>query len=343
MHPIAYFYPTGHQSHSLPGHPERPERVEAIVAALTNAGWWEPYPKLNALELPNQVLRAIHTRRHLSYIETTSCMGGRVDPDTYLTPQTWELALQAAGGAASVAAAVWLGKAQRGFALARPPGHHATPDRAMGFCLLNNVALAAEYLIQEHGAQRLAIVDLDVHHGNGTQDIFYRRGDVLFISTHQWPLYPGTGWLDKTGQGAGKGATVNLPLPPLSGDRAYLAAMEEVILPVIDRFSPEMILVSAGMDAHWRDPLANLLLSGGAYGELVGSLAKWADENCQGRIALVWEGGYDLEGGAACAVGAVAALLGEAFDDPVGRSPWQERENWRRVVDGARQLWGTQD
>ena len=337
---LAYFYPTGHEHHASPGHPERPERVEAIVRGLQAAGWWQPYPKLTPLEPPPHVLEAVHTPRHLDFLREASRRGGHVDPDTYLTPQSWELALQAAGGALSVAAAVWQGSVQRGFALTRPPGHHATPSQAMGFCLLNNIALAAEYLLQEHGATRLAIVDIDVHHGNGTQDIFYERGEVLFISVHQWPLYPGTGRLHETGRGAGQNTTLNLPLPPHTGDQGYLAAMRQLILPVLDRFSPQMILVSAGMDAHWRDPLANQLLSAQGYGEMIAHLTRWAGENCRGRIALFLEGGYDLEASSACAQAAVAALLGQPCQDPLGPSPWKARPDWQPIVQQSVEQWG---
>lgn len=340
MHPIAYFYPAGHEHHALEGHPERPERIEATVAALEAAGWWAPFPKLPPLKLAYQVLEAVHTRAHLAQIEWISQRGGRIDADTYLTMESWDLALKAAGGAAAVAAAVWRGEARRGFALTRPPGHHATPARAMGFCLLNNVALAAQHLLQELGAKRLAIVDLDLHHGNGTQDIFYERGDVLFVSTHQFPLYPFTGFLDETGAGDGAGTTANLPFPPLSGDQAFRAATDEIILPLLDRFSPEMILVSAGVDAHWADPLGHLILSAEAYGQIIARLTQWADDHSEGRIALFLEGGYDLEGGSACATAAVAALLGESYADPLGPSPWKERGDWRPVIEKAKALWG---
>ncbi|GAB4579200.1 MAG: histone deacetylase [Anaerolineales bacterium] len=339
MHDLVYFYPTGHEEHALDGHPERPERIEAIVAALETAGWWESFPKLHPLKIPIQVLQAIHTRAHLDRLEWVAQRGGSIDSDTYLTLSSWDLALNAAGGALSVASAVWQGNAQRGFALTRPPGHHATPAHAMGFCLLNNVALAAQYLIHEFGAKRLAIIDIDLHHGNGTQDIFYERDDVLFISTHQYPLYPFTGFLEEMGAGKGQGLNVNLPFPPLSGDHAFITTTDELILPILNRFAPEMILVSAGMDAHWADPLGHLILSAQGYGEVVARLTAWADASCKGRIALFLEGGYDLEGGAACATAAVASLLGQPFTDVVGPAPWREKGDWRVVLERAKGLW----
>jgi acetoin utilization deacetylase AcuC-like enzyme len=264
--------------------------------------------------------------------------------DTYTTPASWQLALDAAGGAAAVGRAVWEGKSQRGLALTRPPGHHATINRGMGFCLLNNVALAAEYLVnvsdsQIPEAQKLAIIDLDLHHGNGTQEIFWRRGDVLYISTHQSPFYPGTGYLDEIGVGPGKRCTANFPLPPYTGDHGFIEVMETLILPLLDRFSPQMLLVSMGFDPHWRDPLGNLLLSAEGFGNLIKSLTCWTDQNCSGKIALFLEGGYDLEAGKACILAAVAALLKQPWDDALGSSPHPEGSSWKVVVRNARQIW----
>jgi len=192
------------------------------VQKLQAGGMWDTFPKLNPLEVPEPILTGVHAQKHLDVIRRVSELGGHYDGDTYLTRDTYRLALQAAGGACAVAAAVWERGAATGFALCRPPGHHATPDAAMGFCMINNVAVAAEYLLREQGARKIAVIDIDLHHGNGTQDIFYDRGDVLFISTHQHPLYPGTGMLDETGSGPGAGATLNLPLPPFSGDMAFV-------------------------------------------------------------------------------------------------------------------------
>ncbi|MFC1996214.1 histone deacetylase [Chloroflexota bacterium] len=340
MHEIVFFYPENHTNHFEYGHPERPERVETICRALTDAGWWDIHPHIGPVELSIEVLSAIHETNYLRLLEAACSHGRHLDMDTYTTTKSWELALNAAGGAAAVAEAVWQGNAARGFALCRPPGHHATPGRGMGFCLLNNVALAAEYLQQALGAQKLAIIDLDLHHGNGTQDIFWWRGDVLYISTHQSPHYPGTGHLMETGSGTGEGATANFPMPPMTGDDGFQAVMDEGILPLIDRFSPEMLLVSYGFDTHWRDPLGNLLLSAGGYASLITSLTQWADNNCGGRIVLVLEGGYDLEAAAACGVGVTAGLLGEGWEDPIGLSPSPEGDGWRSMLVQAKVIWG---
>jgi acetoin utilization deacetylase AcuC-like enzyme len=339
MNDLVLYYPTGHSAHFESGHPERPERIETIRQALGDAGWWEYCPRLEPQTVSEQVLTAIHEPGYLKDLEAACALGRRMDMDTYTTTASWQLALSAAGGGVSVASAVWRRDARRGFALTRPPGHHATRNRAMGFCLLNNIALAAEHLLQNEGAERVAIVDLDLHHGNGTQDIFWKRGDVFYISTHQSPHYPGTGMLRETGAGPGKGTTANFPMPPMSGDEAFRAVMEDGILPLLDRYQPEMILVSYGFDPHWRDPLGNLLLSAEVYGELIGLLADWADGACQGRIALFLEGGYDLEAATACTQAVIAALLGEDFEDPLGPSPYSEMVAWQDMLRMARQLW----
>ena len=337
MPEMVYFYPDGHEAHAASGHPERPERVEAIRQALEQTGLWrKPLPPV---EVPPKVLGSIHQAAYLEDLQALCRAGQWYDGDTYLLPASWPLALQAAGGAIQVAQAVWRRQAQYGFALCRPPGHHATPRRAMGFCLLNNIALAAEYLLQQAGARRLAIVDLDVHHGNGTQEIFWRRGDVLYISMHQWPLYPGTGSLHECGAGAGEGATLNCPLPPGTGDRGALAWMEELILPVMARFAPQMVLVSLGFDAHWRDPLAQLLFSARGYAALIGRLAEFAAKYAEGRLALVLEGGYDARASALSAQGALAALLNMPWEDRLGAAPHPETAAWRAALEQAKAIW----
>lgn len=336
---LILFYPQGHEDHAEPGHPERPERVEAIRTALQKLGWWDRFPHVQPLPLAVDFLQTVHTPAYLSVLEAACQRGVHLDMDTYTTPASWKLAVNAAGGAAAVAAQIWQGPARRGFALTRPPGHHATPSRGMGFCLLNNVALAAEYLLRREGAQRLAIVDLDLHHGNGTQDVFWQRGDVLYVSTHQSPLYPGSGGLEEIGAGLGKGSTVNIPLPPGSGDRAFAAVMESLIIPLLDRFKPEMVLVSVGFDVHWRDPLGSFQLSAAGYHHLIRLLAAWADQHCEGRVALFLEGGYDLAAGAACGQASIAALLELSWQDPLGAAPQPEGTTWESMLRRARHIW----
>ena len=336
---LVYFDPVGHEAHAAQGHPERPARIEAIRWGLQTLGWWDRYPHLEPREAPQPVLEAVHTPAYLRQLENACRNGLWLDMDTYTTPASWRLALNAAGGSLAVMRAVWQSRAWRGFALARPPGHHACSDHGMGFCLLNNIALAAEDLLQNQGARRLAIVDLDLHHGNGTQEIFYQRGDVFYTSIHQSPLYPGSGAVEEVGFGKGEGFTANLPLPPGSGDVAGAAAMEELILPLLERFRPEAILVSVGFDTHWRDPLGSLRFSAQGHYDLIRSLTQFADRHCAGHIALFLEGGYDLPAGSACAQAYTAALLGQPFADPLGPAPGPESEHWRPWLERAKALW----
>jgi acetoin utilization deacetylase AcuC-like enzyme len=344
MDDIVYFYPEGHAAHYEPGHPERPERIQALMDALEAAGWWQPYPRLAPAALPDDLLRRVHAPAYLERLHAACRMGMHLDGDTYTTPASWGLALNAAGGSLAVARTVWQGEARRGFALARPPGHHATSTRGMGFCLLNNIAIAAEDLLSRPqgnhpNPRKLAIVDLDLHHGNGTQEIFWRRDDVLFISTHQSPLYPGSGALTETGSGPGEGFSANFPLPPFSGDEALRTVMDELILPLLDRYSPEMLLVSIGFDIHWRDPLGSLSVSAGGFHDLLARLVAWSETNAGGKIALFLEGGYDLDAGKSCGQAAAAALLCRPWTDPLGVSPHAETTAWKAVVRAAHSIW----
>jgi acetoin utilization deacetylase AcuC-like enzyme len=245
-----------------------------------------------------------------------------LDVDTYVVGKSFEAALRSAGGVMEAADAVLDRAVDSAFALVRPPGHHATPAHAMGFCLFDNVAVAAAHLLEARGLSRVAIVDFDVHHGNGTQDIFYRDGRVLYFSTHQHPFYPGTGFYNETGDGAGEGLIVNVPLPAGSGDEPYLRAYREVCAPVLRRFQPEFILVSAGFDAHFADPLAQMLVSTRGYYEIASLLRELARELCGGRIVYALEGGYDHTA-LGWSVGAcIETLLGSEFTpDPLGPGP----------------------
>jgi acetoin utilization deacetylase AcuC-like enzyme len=339
MDDLAFYYPQGHQGHQSPGHPERPQRVEVIRDALREVGWWEKYPHCEPVDIPQQVLYSVHRPDYLKILHQVCLRGEYYDADTYTTPASWAIAFQTAGGVTAVAEAVWRGRSRRGFALARPPGHHAKRSAAMGFCLINNIAIASEYLIQQADCNRLAIVDLDLHHGNGTEEIFYKRDDIFYLSTHQSPYYPGTGGVLDIGEGDGEGYNCNLPLPAFSGDRAFRTAMDSLIIPLLVRYKPEMILVSYGFDTHWRDPLGYLQLSAGMYGDLISSLVLLADQYCNGRIMLCLEGGYDLEAAKICSLEVTAALNGSDRHDILGQSPIPERDDWQTVVAQARAIW----
>jgi acetoin utilization deacetylase AcuC-like enzyme len=337
--PFIYYFPFGHERHFTPQHPERPERIEVIKERMVARGWWSVYANLQSVEIDDHVLQKIHSPKYLQRLRNACERGEWFDQDTFLLPDSWEIALGTAGGAAAVARAVWAGNASTGFAICRPPGHHATHQQAMGFCLINNIAVVAEDLIQNFGAARIAIIDIDLHHWNGTQDIFWERGDVFYISTHQWPLYPGTGKVGDTGKGAGKMCTANLPFPPGTGDEGFLVSMDEFILPLLDEFKPEICLVSTGFDPHWKDPLGHLQLSAGGYGQCIQRIKTWADANCGGKIALFLEGGYNLEAMAACADASVSALLNLPYDDLIGQSPFGPTDRWHQVLAQAKDIW----
>lgn len=289
---MTIFYSARFAEHTPPpGHPERPERAEvfaAVAAAAERRGVAIRDPR----PATREELARIHTARHLDAIDATAGRAVMLDADTFTSPETRDVAYLAAGAAIDAAgAAQATGRAS--VALVRPPGHHAEPDRAMGFCLLNNVAVAAAAW-RASGAGRVAIVDIDVHHGNGTQAAFYDDPRVLYVSTHQFPYYPGTGAARETGIGPGEGYTVNVPLAAGAGDAEYLAAFQERVLPALARFRPDGLLVSAGFDAHVRDPLGAMRVTTPGYRAILDLLADAGARLCGGRTVWVTEGGYDL-------------------------------------------------
>ncbi|MCU0511127.1 MAG: histone deacetylase [Anaerolineae bacterium] len=312
-------------AHRLPGeyHPERPERLEAVWALLQETGLHARLNAINPLPATRAQMEAVHSEDHLN---TLAWIAGQERPvkigyDSYAVPESYDIARLAAGAVAQTVAAVLTTPGSRGLAAVRPPGHHATPDTPMGFCLLNNIALGAAHARQQHGLQRVLIVDYDVHHGNGTQDIFYEEAGVLFISVHQHGrmFYPGTGSLNETGRGAGRGYTLNIPLPASVGDAGYAAVFDRIIAPAARRYAPELILVSAGFDGHFVDPLASMRLSLAGYDRLARQLIRLAEELCGGRIVFVMEGGYDLTALSHGMANIARALLGEAdYSDPLG-------------------------
>jgi acetoin utilization deacetylase AcuC-like enzyme len=292
------------------------------MEVLRDNGWLDELVHLKATPVSMEHLLKVHAQQYVNLVQEVSHRGGgNLDPDTYVNDRSYEVALLAAGGMLNLVHAVLDGEVENGFALVRPPGHHALPGRGMGFCLFNNVAVAAKYALSQHGLSRILIVDFDLHHGNSTQDVFYGTSEVLYFSTHQYPYYPGTGHWSDIGQGEGEGYTVNVPLPPGVGDEGYGRIFDEVLYPVAERYRPELILVSAGYDAHWADPLGMLQLSATGYSSLTRVVKEMAQEFCDGRLAFTLEGGYDLEAVAHSIAATLQALRGDDVTDPLGPSP----------------------
>lgn len=326
--PTAYCYDPFNLRHHLAGHPENRERLRSTWDLLNTSGALEGLLEVRCLPASDEQLLRVHRRRHVDTVMLAAERSAHLDSDTYVGPDSEQAARLAAGGLCNVTAAVLTGQARNGFALVRPPGHHATPDRGMGFCLYNNVAIAARAAQAEHGVSRVLIVDFDVHHGNGTQDVFYEDGSVLFFSTHQYPHYPGSGHWRETGRGPGAGTTVNVPFPAGVGDAGYAAAFDDILAPVARRFLPQLILVSAGFDAHWNDPLAHMQLSLLGYAALVDRLLALAHELCDDKLVFTLEGGYHLDVLAHAVTNTIRQLSGtdEHIEDPLGLCPWDERD-----------------
>ncbi|HEV8322535.1 MAG TPA: histone deacetylase [Myxococcota bacterium] len=296
-------------------HPERPERLLAARAALNDAGMRPAFEPLPARPATAAELQRVHHAAYVAQALRTLDGGGdgHLDADTFFSAGTRDAALAAAGGAVDLACALVQGDARGGLALLRPPGHHATPDTAMGFCIFNNVAAAAAAALATGRVARVLIVDWDVHHGNGTQDAFWEDDRVLYFSSHQFPFYPGTGRASEIGAGRGRGFTLNVPLPAGCGDAEYAAAYLATLVPAARRFRPDLVLVSAGFDAYAGDPLAEMEVTPAGFAELGRLVRGLAPDGAPDRIGVLLEGGYALDGLGACLLAALRALL---FDDP---------------------------
>jgi acetoin utilization deacetylase AcuC-like enzyme len=294
--PVTLIHDDSFLLHDHPGHPESAQRLRAITDRVLADPVLRSLPSTPAADVDLDLLRAVHTDGHLRSVEQAARSGGGwIDADTYCTPRSYEVAIRAAGAAVAAVDAVCGGSSRTAFGLVRPPGHHATRAQAMGFCLFNNAAVAARAAQRGEGLERVAIVDIDVHHGNGTQDVFYDDPSVLYCSLHQWPLYPGTGRAAETGEGRGVGGTVNVPVPPYTDGDQWLAAFDEVVLPALHAHRPQLLVVSAGYDAHRADPLAQLRLTEETYRAVAERLEAVAGEHAAGRSVWLLEGGYDLE------------------------------------------------
>jgi acetoin utilization deacetylase AcuC-like enzyme len=312
--------------HDMGSHPENGSRMTATMALLEECGLLAKLPRIPTRAASPQELALVHDARYVEAVRRAGEQGGGwVDPDTLITTRSYDVAAHVVGGTLNAVDAVLRRDVAAAYCLVRPPGHHATPVQAMGFCLFNHVAVAAAHARAAHGLERVAIVDFDVHHGNGTQDAFWDDGGVLYVSTHEYPFYPGTGAADETGAGEGAGRTINIPMPHGSGDAEHLRAFEELVAPSLYRYRPQLILVSAGFDAHYADEIAMQQLSVDGYGALTAIVKRAADELCGGRIVMAQEGGYHLVALPWCVRRSIELLRG---DDPAADSlgPIETRE-----------------
>ncbi|MEC9005375.1 MAG: histone deacetylase [Nitrospirota bacterium] len=277
-------------------HPESPERLRAILGQLESTGVMSKLTRIDPRKAEKKWITRIHDPVYVQRIEDKAPSSGyaSLDPDTSMSPGSLEAAYLAAGGAMAAVDAIMDNQVDQVFCAVRPPGHHAEANRAMGFCFFNNVAIAARYIQERHGLQRVLIIDWDVHHGNGTQHAFEEDPSIIFFSTHQYPHYPGTGAENERGQGKGEGATINVPMYGGQGDEVYREVFRKVLVPVVDTFKPEFVLISAGFDAHEDDPLASMAITTEGYGELTRMVSSIANTHCHGRIVACLEGGYNL-------------------------------------------------
>ncbi|RJP26678.1 MAG: histone deacetylase [Actinobacteria bacterium] len=304
--PIYLEHDTGH------GHPERPERLQTTMQLLEEVGLSEKVRIISPRDATVEEIQLVHPKGYIAQVrKVAESGGGWLDPDTHVGVRSYDAALKSAGAAVEGLERIFSGDIDNAFCMVRPPGHHATAERGMGFCLFNNNAIAARFAMREFGVSRVFILDWDAHHGNGLQDIFYDDDKVLYISLHQYPHYPGTGSTGEIGIGPGEGYTVNFPLPARSGEEVYLAAFDQVILPVARQYEPELVLISAGYDGHFSDLLCSMLLRGNSYAEMATRLKGLAEEFCGGKMMAALEGGYNLVGIAISMADTIAVMAGE--------------------------------
>lgn len=326
-----YLHHSASLEHDTGGHPESAERIRQIEATLDAAGW-PGLERREAPRAPHEALTRVHSGEHVHAIEAfCAAGGGMIDMDTVASEASWEAALRAAGAAAEAAQRLLAGEAQAAFCALRPPGHHAERARAMGFCLFNNIAVGAAEALAS-GAERVLVLDWDVHHGNGTEEIFKASNRVLYASIHQAPLYPGTGAAEYTGEGAGEGYTVNLPVPAGTGPEEFLALVQHVVVPLARSYAPELIAISAGYDAHHADPLASCLLDEDAYRQMSRTMAALGSE-LGAPLLVCLEGGYDTGALAASVLATLDGLRGEV--EPEAADPGLSEPHRTRVLERA--------
>ncbi|MFQ6122928.1 MAG: histone deacetylase [Dehalococcoidales bacterium] len=322
---VGFVYDPIYLKHDTGQHVENARRLETTISHLEQTGLKQRLTPIKPRPATIAELSLVHQEQYVSYIrEAAQRGGGWLDMDTVMSPDSYDSALYAAGGVIEATEAVMNAEVNSVFALVRPPGHHATSRRAMGFCLFNNIAIAAKYTLTKFGLERILIIDFDVHHGNGTQEIFYENPQVLYTSTHQYPHYPGTGSTEETGSGTAKGTTVNIPLPAGCGDAEYQQVFAQIIVPIAKRFKPQLILVSAGYDLHWADELALMQVSVTGLARMVKIIKELADELCDGRLVFSLEGGYNVDALAASIKATFEVLLGNTnVEDPFGQTQYR--------------------
>jgi acetoin utilization deacetylase AcuC-like enzyme len=320
---VGFVYDPIYLKHDTGQHIENARRLEAIISHLEQSGLKQQLTHIKPRAATVEELALVHRKQYISQIQDVAHKGGGwLDVDTVMSSNSYEAAIYAAGGVIRATEAVMNGEVGSAFALVRPPGHHATFQGAMGFCLFNNVAIATKYTMGRYKLERVLIIDFDVHHGNGTQATFYDNPQVLYISIHQYPFYPGTGSIDETGIGEAEGMTVNIPLPAGCGDAEYLQTFDQIIVPIARRFNPRLILVSAGCDPHWADGIALMQVSVTGFAQMVRIIKGLADELCSGRLVFSLEGGYHFQALAYSVKATFDVLLSNTnIEDPLGQSP----------------------
>jgi acetoin utilization deacetylase AcuC-like enzyme len=316
---VGVFYDPVCQDHQTGGHVENGDRITVVRQALLRDGLTahirQPAPRATGLDVIERVHDPVYVERLKSM---ASRGGGMLTADTMVTAGSYQAAVAAAGCTVQAVDAVMAGEVRSAFALVRPPGHHASSGRGMGFCLLNNIAVAARHAIVAHRLERVIIVDFDAHHGNGTQDVFYSTSQALYFSSHLYPFFPGTGSMYDVGSGPGKGFTVNVPVPAETGDTGFRRIYEEILVPLARRYCPQLVLVSAGYDIHWADPIADLGASVSGIAHVVSIVKALADELCLGRLVLTLEGGYHPRALAGATIATLRVLAGMTVADPLG-------------------------